>query len=102
MWLPCPHLEGATQICVHRRRREWCKDCGGSGLCEHGKRRTRCKLCPAGRMGFWNGCVCALFERFDRREGVGIDVATTGTLESTLHSKAVMSGRTYRRCRGLR
>ena len=31
--------------CPHGRRKDTCKDCGGSGICEHGKRRYRCKDC---------------------------------------------------------
>src|SRR5208282_1639489 len=32
--------------CKHgRRRRDQCKECGGSGICEHGSRRCRCKEC---------------------------------------------------------
>ena len=31
--------------CEHDRRRNQCKECGGSGFCEHGRRRSRCKEC---------------------------------------------------------
>ena len=31
--------------CEHGRRRQHCKECGGSGLCEHGRQRHRCKEC---------------------------------------------------------
>ena len=33
----------------HGRRRDPCKDCGGSGVCEHGQGRTQCKDCRYAR-----------------------------------------------------
>ena len=31
--------------CDHGKRKQYCKDCGGSALCKHGKRKSRCKEC---------------------------------------------------------
>ena len=31
--------------CIHSRRKDRCKLCGGSGICEHGLRKDRCKEC---------------------------------------------------------
>ena len=31
--------------CQHGRRRNTCKECGGSGICQHGQRRSGCKEC---------------------------------------------------------
>ena len=43
---------GGSGLCEHGRRRDQCKECGGSGLwlCEHGRPRDRCKEC--GGSGF--------------------------------------------------
>ena len=51
---PCEH--GVKQrskckvcsACPHGRRRERCKECGGSQICEHGRQRSRCKECGGG------------------------------------------------------
>ena len=29
--------------CAHGKRRERCKECGGSSICEHGKIKYNCK-----------------------------------------------------------
>ena len=34
--------------CAHGRRRNECKECGGSQVCEHGRLRSRCKECGGG------------------------------------------------------
>jgi len=39
---------GKHHICEHQRRRDRCKDCGGSGLCEHQRVRSRSKDCGGG------------------------------------------------------
>ena len=31
--------------CEHGRRRNYCKQCGGSSICEHGKQCNKCKQC---------------------------------------------------------
>ena len=36
---------GGSQICEHGKRRSICKECGGSQICEHGKHRSICKEC---------------------------------------------------------
>ena len=36
---------GGSQICEHNRRRSQCKDCGGSQICEHKRLRSQCKDC---------------------------------------------------------
>ena len=36
---------GGSQICEHGRQRSKCKECGGSSICEHGRRRNICKEC---------------------------------------------------------
>ena len=51
--MPCPHGRrrdkckecGGSSFCEHGRQRSKCKDCGGSGLCEHGRQRSKCKDC---------------------------------------------------------
>ena len=32
-------------LCEHNKRRDRCKDCGGSQICEHNKNRLCCKTC---------------------------------------------------------
>ena len=52
---PCEH--GVKQrsnckvcsACPHGRRRNRCKECGGSGICEHGRVRYDCKECRAAK-----------------------------------------------------
>ena len=49
----CPHGRrrnkckecGGSQICEHGRVRSVCKECGGSQICEHGRVRSQCKEC---------------------------------------------------------
>ena len=36
---------GGSQICEHNRDKYKCKECGGSEICEHNKRRIDCKDC---------------------------------------------------------
>ena len=36
---------GGSSICEHGRHRPQCKECGGSSMCKHGRRRSRCKEC---------------------------------------------------------
>ena len=36
---------GGSQICEHGKRKERCKECGGSEICEHNRRRSECKEC---------------------------------------------------------
>jgi hypothetical protein len=31
--------------CGHGRRKDQCKECGGSGICEHGRQKSKCKDC---------------------------------------------------------
>ena len=38
-------IKGRTYICEHGKRKDRCRECGGSGLCEHGKRKERCREC---------------------------------------------------------
>ena len=40
----CKHC-GGVGLCQHFRVRSECKDCHGSGICIHNRRRTRCKEC---------------------------------------------------------
>ena len=41
--------------CEHGRRKDKCKECGGSGICAHGRRKDECKhcggsaICPHGK-----------------------------------------------------
>jgi hypothetical protein len=52
----CPHNKrkdsckecGGTSFCEHQRLKIQCKECGGSQICEHNKRRTQCKKCGGG------------------------------------------------------
>ena len=41
---------GGSQICEHGRQRSKCKECGGSDICKHGKYRSRCKECGGASM----------------------------------------------------
>ena len=36
---------GGSRICEHGKQRQQCKECGGSQICEHGNRRQQCKEC---------------------------------------------------------
>ena len=36
---------GGSEICQHNRQRSQCKKCGGSQICEHKKIRSQCKEC---------------------------------------------------------
>ena len=36
---------GGSAFCKHGKQKQICKKCGGSGICEHGKRKSRCKEC---------------------------------------------------------
>ena len=45
---PSPSIappEGLSRVCVHKRWRVFCAECGGSGLCPHNKRKGTCKAC---------------------------------------------------------
>ena len=33
------------RLCIHGRRPNVCRDCGGSSICEHGRRRSACREC---------------------------------------------------------
>ena len=51
--MSCPHGRrrnvckecGGSGICEHGRERDQCKECGGSGICEHGRQRNCCRDC---------------------------------------------------------
>lgn len=34
---------GGASLCLHNRQKHICHECGGASLCEHGKRKTVCK-----------------------------------------------------------
>ena len=36
---------GGTQICEHGRQKDRCKECGGASFCEHGRIKNQCKEC---------------------------------------------------------
>ena len=36
---------GGSQICEHNRQKSLCKDCGGSAICEHNRQKSLCKDC---------------------------------------------------------
>ena len=36
--------------CIHGRRKNDCKECGGSGICVHNKRKDTCKICGGSRI----------------------------------------------------
>lgn len=52
-WWPCIHGKrrnlcrecGGSTLCKHNRDRFYCRECGGGGVCEHERRRDRCKDC---------------------------------------------------------
>ena len=37
-------------LCLHGRRPDQCRYCGGSGICEHGRIRSKCKACGGGHI----------------------------------------------------
>lgn len=49
----CPHNKrknrckecGGSGVCEHGRCKGDCKECGGSSICEHGRKRQNCKEC---------------------------------------------------------
>ena len=54
--MPCPHGRrrnrckdcGGSSFCEHGRQRTLCKECGGGSICEHGRQRFQCKDCRGG------------------------------------------------------
>ena len=38
--------------CEHNRKRDQCKDCGGSQICEHNRRRNNCKDCGCTKFSY--------------------------------------------------
>ena len=38
-------LLSIVAICMHNKRKTYCKQCGGGALCEHNLQRTHCKKC---------------------------------------------------------
>ena len=36
---------GGSQICEHGRQKNLCKECGGISICEHNRQRSQCKFC---------------------------------------------------------
>lgn len=36
---------GGSQICIHMKKRSYCRDCGGNQICSHGRRKARCVEC---------------------------------------------------------
>ena len=40
-----PRNKQGKILCEHGRRKDTCRDCGGSGICEHGRRREICNAC---------------------------------------------------------
>ena len=36
--------------CIHGKRKELCKDCGGSQICEHGINKVRCRPCKGSQI----------------------------------------------------
>ena len=39
------YIKKVHKKCEHDKRKDRCKDCGGSGICEHGKIKYSCKEC---------------------------------------------------------
>lgn len=39
------YWDGKRLKCEHKKRKELCKECGGSGICNHNKQRNQCKEC---------------------------------------------------------
>ena len=42
---------GGARICEHNRRKTECKECGGVSICEHNRIKSRCKVCGG-------NCIC--------------------------------------------
>lgn len=43
----CIHC-GGYNICIHGKRKVYCRLCGGGGLCPHSKQKSRCRECYGG------------------------------------------------------
>ena len=39
---------GGSEICQHQKIKSYCKDCGGAQICEHNRVRSSCKDCGGG------------------------------------------------------
>jgi len=48
LWDCRDNRDCSTDMCEHKRRRYYCRECQGAGSCEHNNRRWRCREC--------NGC----------------------------------------------
>jgi hypothetical protein len=45
-WMPVhPRGKRVRYLCIHRKYKANCKECGGSGICEHNRHRRFCQLC---------------------------------------------------------
>ena len=55
---------GGSQICEHDRIKSTCKECGGSQICEHDRRKYECKECGGSR-------ICEHNRRKDRCKECG-------------------------------
>jgi hypothetical protein len=36
--------------CEHKKRKSYCRECGGGGICEHQKQKSTCKECEGGNI----------------------------------------------------
>ena len=36
---------GGISICIHNKQKHTCKDCGGTSICIHNRRKNQCKDC---------------------------------------------------------
>lgn len=41
---------GGSQICIHEKRKSYCKECKGSQICIHDKLKTHCKECKGSQI----------------------------------------------------
>lgn len=39
-----------SAVCIHRKHRDYCKECGGKQICPHNKHKGYCKICIASKL----------------------------------------------------
>jgi hypothetical protein len=48
-----------SRVCMHKRWRVFCAECGGNGLCEHGKRKGKASVLRV-RLACYRACLACL------------------------------------------
>jgi hypothetical protein len=88
---------GGSGVCPHGRIKHTCTDCGGSGICPHGRRKSECKDCGGSR-------ICTHGKRQSRcKECGGSEICPHGREKRTCKecggSDICPHGREKRRCK---